>query len=373
MGFLKFYLLFSLLVSHSLILNAQALDKVEELPKSKTLLGRDFKSGFGINALTLFKHKNHHYQHEDHGDHGGHSGHEGFSLQELEFHFSSEVDAYLRANVALGLHSEEGGGSHSHNVKLDIEEVIFETLFIPSVTLYFGKMNTRFGKMNFVHTHALPFITRSFLQQSMFGEEALSEVGVGLSFLAPLPWFSEVFFQAFQPTNEVVFHESERGLAYSLKFKNFWDLSSSTTIEWGQSALYFQHDQGHSFLWGSDLTLKWQRFVNGKPRELVLSSEFISKNLKAMDHEKSYGLNNWARYQFLEKWFLQAQYEFVNSKEDSILETQQTYSALLAFKLSEYTLLRLQFDHETHSDGDSGQSILLQANISLGSHPAHEY
>lgn len=60
-----------------------------------TSRGNKFNPAIGLNALTLYQ-NNSRTSEED-----------GFALQEIELQFSSDVDAYFRAEATIGLHQEE--------------------------------------------------------------------------------------------------------------------------------------------------------------------------------------------------------------------------------------------------------------------------
>jgi len=324
--------------------------------------GNSFNPSIGINALMLYKNGS-----EDIDE-------DGFSLQELELQFTSDVDAYFRAEARIALHQEESSeGGHSHEFNVDPEEVFVETISIPKFTLKAGKFYANFGKYNMVHTHALPFIYKGKVQETMFGHEGLSEVGLGASVLAPLSWFSEFSFQILQPTNEDLFVESHHSISYVLKSKNLWDLSDSLTIEWGLSGLYFSHQENikeETQLYGSDLTLKWKPTQSSNHSSFMWSTEFIHKERKGSISQKDQGLTSFIRYQLASKWYAQAQYEHLDL-EDS--QNVNAYTGLLAFIPTEFSSVRVQFDSIHEKDAKAQKRISLQLNTSIGAHPAHVY
>ncbi len=330
--------------------------------------GNKFNPAIGVNALTLYKNGSR----NDVDD--------GISLQEVELQFSSDVDAYFRAEATIGIHQEEGQeGSHSHEFKVEPEEVFVETLSIPNITLKIGKFYANFGKYNGVHSHALPFIYRGIVQEEMFGDEGLAEAGLGVSFLAPTNWFSEVSLQAIQPTNETLFVDSHRAMAYVLKWKNLWDLSDAMTLEWGLSALNFSnHTHGSSLedktnLYGTDLTLKWRPTKGGKFSSFMWSTEFIHKDISGSNNDKNGGITSFLRYQLTQRWYAQAQYEFLGLGKNDEEKDKNVYSALIAYIPTEFSSIRAQYD-SIHDGMDKPiKRLSLQLNISIGAHPAHVY
>jgi len=359
-------ILITMILLGSLSVNAQSLSQMSR--------GNKFNPAIGLNALTLYRNGSRDIEND------------GFSLQEIELQFSSDVDAYFRAEATIALHqehSEEEEGSeeeHSHDFKIEPEEVFVETISIPNFTIKLGKFYANFGKYNATHSHALPFIYRGKVQEDMFGEEGLAEVGLGVSFLAPTSWFSEVSVQALQPTNEDLFGDSHHSMAYVLKWKNLWDLSDDLTLEWGISGLSFSnhsHDsssEDKTSLYGTDLTFKWRPIKDGKSSSFMWSTEFIHKNDKSGDeHDKNGGITSFVRYQMAQRWYAQAQYEFLGLGKDEQKKDVNSYTALLAFIPTEFSSVRAQYD-SIHDGADKPENrISLQLNISIGAHPAHVY
>ncbi len=356
---MKITLLITLLIT-SMAANGQSLSSLSR--------GNKFNPAIGLNALTLFKNGS-----RD-------SDQDGFSIQELELQFSSDVDAYFRAEATIGLHQEESEDSeHSHEFKVEPEEIFVETISLSKVTIKIGKFYADFGKYNSVHSHALPFIYRGKVQESMFGEEGLAEVGLGASFLAPLGWFSEISVQGLQPTNETVFVDSHHKTAYLLKWKNLWDLSDSMTLEVGVSGLAFSNHSHETnvdektSMYGSDFTFKWRPVKDGKSSSFVWSTEFIHRNKSGSTNDKNGGVTSFFRYQMSERWYTQLQYEFLGIGKDKSVNDLNAYSALVAFIPTEFSSIRLQYD-SIHNAGDKPEKkITLQLNTSLGAHPAHVY
>lgn len=335
---------------------------------SQNSRGSKFNPDIGLNALTLFKNS------------AKDSEEDGFSLQEVELQFSSDVDAYFRAEATLAIHEEHDTGStHDHEYKIDPEEVFVETISIPGLTIKAGRFLVGFGKYNVYHTHALPFIYRAKLQETMFGEEALSEAGIGLSALIPAGWFSEITVQAIQPTKDTLFVDSHHQPAYVLKWKNLWDLGDSATIEWGASGLLFNaHDHGSTIedktsLLGTDITFKWRPTKGGKSASFIWSNEFIHIDQAGSNTTKNGGLTSFMRYQLAERWHVGAQYEFIGFGKNEGTKDTNAYTGLVAYTPTEFSQVRAQYDTIHDGGSEPEKRISLQLNISIGAHPAHQY
>lgn len=334
---------------------------------SQTSRGNKFNPDIGVNVLSLFKNS------------AVDSEEDGFSLQEVEMQFSSDVDAYFRAEVMLGLHQEHGTSGHTHEYKIEPEEAFIETLSIPGLTVKVGKFYVGFGKYNAFHSHALPFIYKGKVQETMFGEENLSESGISFSSLVPVGWFSEITAQAVQPTNDTLFVDSHHQPAYIVKWKNLWELNDSSTLEWGASGLLFSaHDHSSSAeektnLLGTDLTYKWRPTKNGKSSSFIWSNEFIHKDRAGSNTTKNAGVTSFMRYQLAERWHVGAQYEYLGFTKNAGTKDTNTYAGLIAYVPTEFSQIRAQYDNIHDGSLKAEKRISLQFNISIGAHPAHQY
>ena len=132
--------------------------------------------------------------------------------------------------------------------------------------------------------------------------------GARLAWLAPLPWFSEVYFgvqnangetMASFLANDEFFEERPVGgrpfvdreprsledLVYSGRWVNSWDLSDEITTKMGLSGLYGPNatgPNGQTWIYGADLKLKWRPVNNfrGWPF-LLLETEIMKRDYRA--------------------------------------------------------------------------------------------
>lgn len=335
--------------------------------------GNQFNPATGLNATMLMR-KSENDTEQD-----------GFLLQGVELQFNSDVDAYFRAQVVIGVHPEihdhdedEESGEEEHNLyEIHPEEAYIETTSIPSVTFKAGKFLSQFGKYNAIHLHALPFVYRGVVQSETFGAEGFSAPGLSASFLVPVGWYSELTLEALQSDNESLFEKSSNATVYVAKIKNLWELNDETTIEWGLSGLnyeiasYGDNEKETSKLFGSDLTIKWRPTKNGRSSSAMWSTEFIQKQRSGTTDSDNGGITSFLRYQLKQRWFTQAQYEFYGINKSQGEESIHAYSALLGFIPSEFSAIRLQLDRLAGDEDDS--RVSLQFNMSIGAHPAHSY
>ncbi len=303
--------------------------------------------------------------------------HNGFNFQEAEFQFTADVDPYWRANFILGI--DRNGEAELEEGYVTSEQLPYD-LLPRNTSLKLGKFFGGFGKHNLLHAHQFPFIDSPLINQSVFGSEGLKEPGAGVSYLLPTPWFSELTFQGLAGENESLFRfseEAKRRGAYLGHWKNFFDLTDSTTLEVGQSYVAGRNsDAGHrlSQSVGFDLTMKWRPLQRATERALIWQSEYIySRQDRDRDSRtRGGGLYSSLQYQFARRWWIQGRYDFVGApKFDD--GRKHRWTTLLAFAPSEFSAVRLQHSYTTQERGSPVNQLLLQLNFTIGSHPAHQY
>lgn len=301
----------------------------------------------------------------------------GFFLDETELQFASDIDAYLRGNVIFAIHRENDEWA------IEPEEAYVESLSLPVTTLKVGKFKTVLGKYNTIHAHARPFVDNQLISEALLGDEGLNGEGLSASVLIPAKWFSEFTLQAVSPNVDPFKSTSPNGNATIAHFKNLWDLTDDLTMEWGLSGARGNNNvDKHTAIYGTDLTFKWRPSTGGKYSAIVWSSEFLGgkTNVNPDGTDNQEGIKTKGGYTFLQwqaaqRWWLQARTEYVDSVDETtgVRNVQRKNSALVAFLPTEFTSLRLQYDHLDEMVEKPENRVLLQLNISMGAHPAHSY
>src|SRR5262245_42932025 len=123
-------------------------------------------------------------------------------LDEAEMSFQAIVDPYARADFFLSA-SPDG---------LEVEEGYITFTSLPGkLLLKTGKMRAQFGKVNTLHTHAMPTADRPLVTDNLVGgEEGLSDAGMSLSHLILNPaLFLEVTGEVYQG-DSAVFQSTQR-------------------------------------------------------------------------------------------------------------------------------------------------------------------
>ena len=335
----------------------------QDAASTATGISRSFNPAISANGLFLAA-----YDSEDGaGLKPGHGfGSEtGMRVQEVEMQISAFVDPYLKADLIFALPGGE---------EIELEEGFVTTQGLPlPLTVKVGKFFADLGRHNLLHAHQFPFLDAPLVHQRLLGDEGLNEAGIGVSLLLPTPWFTEVSGQVFDGDNELFASEDGEDLLYVGHLRNFVDMGESATLELGGSfaAGNNRFDKLTSVV-GGDLTLKWRSLRRSRGRGLIWQSEYLySRQNLAGDTKREGGLYSLVQFQFARRWWIQGRYDlFGLPKEDGARVHRG--SALLAFVPSEFSALRLQYNH-LEEDGKGVNQLFAQLNFTIGSHPAHRY
>ncbi len=296
---------------------------------------------------------------------------DGFKLREVEVQFSADVDSYFTASALIALENEDG------EFGVNPEEVYAQTINIPNISLFVGKMKMPFGKHNQLHAHAFPFIDRPLINLEILGEEGLTDTGMGISWMLPISWFSEFTFFLVQGSTEELFGSKNKGSKVVVsRWKNLWDLNDATTLEWGVSFADGPNRSGrHTTIYGSDLTLKWQPTKWGKYRSFEWLLEFMgTKNRTLNSQGEIAGFVTHFRYKFKQRWWVQYRYDYLGLERERDASVIQRHTALISFFPSEFSGIQLQVEELNSGYRDQDEKrVALQFNMSLGAHPAHAY
>lgn len=297
----------------------------------------------------------------------------GMGIQEVELQFISNVDPYFKANLIAAMEGGEG---------IEIEEGYLQPFWQPvGFSFRVGKLKGAFGRENWKHTHALPFVDRSLILPAVFGGEGFGEFGVEASWLAPTPWYLLFTAQALDGENE--FFASERGddLVYLGAMSSLFDLNDDTTLEVGGSGTWGNDANGTAASTaGGHVYVKWRPARYATTRGLTLVGEWLYANKKNPDPDPGLprSFNVGGGYGFLEarvsrRFYLAGRFDYLGEpEEDSGVTTR--ISAIVAFAPTEFSAIRIQGSETRPPFGeDPIQEAFLQLNFTLGAHPAHTY
>jgi hypothetical protein len=223
---------------------------------------------------------------------GGHDPNQrGFTVQGIEAAFSGAVDPYFRGNANLIFSIDSEGESF-----VELEEAWLETMSLPgNFQIRGGQFFSEFGRENTLHPHARAFVDSSLANARLLGPEGLRNPGMRLSWLAPTPFYSEIFLGVQNSSGATASSfrgagnhghggaEEEAGLPFAFRhlendrgIRNWddllftpryavsWDLTPNQTVLVGSSAAFGPNNSGEAGqetrteIYGVDLTWKWK-------------------------------------------------------------------------------------------------------------------
>lgn len=357
---------------------------------------------------------------------GGEAGlpSKGFGLGHSELVFSANVDDkfYGRMTAALAEHDGE--------TEFELEEAFIETLALPfNLKAKAGKFFSGLGYLNNIHDHAHDFSDRPLVYDAMVGGH-LGDTGLQLSWVAPTEFYLQFGLEhgtgASYPSGGN--SDNNHSYAFFTKTGGDWGVSSSWQVGLSHYQTSFDvreagaHDHGHGGgatvdnelkngeldIQAIDFVYKWAPNGNNKQRNFKFQFEYFIRNEEgavefvegANSAEADYdgeqtGFYVQAVYQFMPAWRVGVRFDqleadnkftnFVNGgvdldefKEESGLGHDgagkpKRESIMMDYSPSHFSRIRLQFNQLDNGHDKKENIVMLQYQMSLGSHGAHTF
>ncbi|MFH0789444.1 MAG: hypothetical protein V2B13_17780 [Pseudomonadota bacterium] len=341
----------------------------------------------------------------------------GFNLNYGELSIYSPVDPYFDLTATIPF-TESG---------VELEEAYFRTKSLPwGFQVKGGKFRSSFGRLNVQHEHVWDFADAPLVNRAFFGEDGLVEKGGQLNWLAPTPFYLLLGAEVLQGENTASFGTNAIGLEKNGRvfakdgaqqpnlmvsyIKSSVDIGSLSLLgglsyAQGQTRQNFtngsnpQMAYGDAKIYGLDLTAKyfidsyryvsWQNEFMHRQMNLNVATDpalddpsqdlrFFGKDLKQS------GFYSQLVYRFAQRWRIGARYDLLNQNDvynDGVKQDLpgglDRISAMLEFKPTEFSTLRLQFNRDNSlfngTTREPVTGIFLQFNMAIGAHGAHAY
>jgi len=340
---------------------------------------------------------------------GGHDPkNRGVTLQNLELALSGAVDPYLRGDAYLIFQIDEDGES-----AVEVEEAYLTTLALPAgLQVKAGQYFAPFGRLNLQHPHAWEFADQPVVNGRMFGPDGLRGLGAQLSWLLPTPFYAEATLDLQNSNGETAYsfrsvpgeefagRELERvevkspgDLLWLGRLATSFDLTRSLTIVPALSYARGPNATGpdaDTAIAGLDFYAKWRPIANdhGWPFAAV-QLEAMERRYDAAEQTREavllpaeelvdrgvYAQGLWG---FKRRWVAGLRYDWADGRgdtaDDPLRDLRRRWAANLTFYPSEYSKLRLQYNHDRaeHLD-DTVSSLLLQFEFLFGAHGGHKF
>ncbi|MEI6668849.1 MAG: hypothetical protein WCP29_11890 [Acidobacteriota bacterium] len=299
-------------------------------------------------------------------------------LHESEAALQAIVDPYARADFYLSF-GEQG---------VNVEEGFITFPTIPGGLLVkVGKMRAAFGKVNGLHTHALPWADRPLVTRNLVGgEDGINDAGISVARLIPNPWlFLEATGQVFRGDSADVFQSNQRGdLTYLGRLRGYQDLSESTNLDIGASfstghnsaGVFGGLDLGRftTRLVGVDTTLRWKPLQRSIYHSFVARSEFVWSRREQPDGSQSaFGYYVSGDYQLGRRLFAGGRLDrSAHADAAGLIDTGQ--ALVLTYTPSEFSVIRAMYRRTLYARQiQASNEFLMQFQFAIGAHGAHPF
>ena len=338
----------------------------------------------------------------------------GFTLPNAELALDGAVDPYMKgfANIVLKL-------DNNNETEIELEEAFAQSTSLPAnLQGKAGQFFAAFGRINAQHPHAWAFVDAPIISTRMFGPDGLRNVGAQVSWLAPTPFYTELFLGVLNGQGETAFsfrnqsgddtgpdsfmgrptiERTLRGpqdLLYTPRIASSFELTDSQTVVAGLSGAFGPNDTGpHSRteIYGADLYWKW------KPANAKGGFPFVSWQTEGMYRRfgagadrtatppiSSANVDDWGLYSqvlwgFAPRWVLGLRGDYANGNFESFDSTDPfrgerwRISPCLTFFPSEFSKLRIQYNYDRGEYIGVDHSVWVQLEFLLGAHGAHKF
>jgi hypothetical protein len=317
----------------------------------------------------------------------------GFTLQQVEMAFNSAVDPYLRADAFLVLTPG----------KIEVEEAYATTESLPAgFQIKAGQFFTDFGRNNPTHPHSWDFADKPLVLGRYFGGDGLRNPGAEVSWLSPLPWYSELITSvqnsvgdtavSFRPGGQPAVRNLSEAVLMA-RWNNFIpftdELGLNAAVSFLNGANASGTDQSTKIL-GADLYLKYR---GDGLSYFALQAEAL---------ERFYGtpsqtFTDWGWYAQAvyrlggawTRWFIGLRFDQIGPKSAPVITASNTVGGtvtdldtagrwriapVITFYPTEFSKLRLQYDYDSPSNLAPAQQVaILQFEFLIGAHGAHRF
>lgn len=318
----------------------------------------------------------------------------GFFLGESELNANANVDDLFFGNLTASLEERDG------NVDVSLEEAFIQTLAMPyGLQVTAGRFFSAIGYLNAVHAHADDFADRPLAYQAFLADQ-YGDDGLRLTWLAPTPFFLQFGAEGFRGTSYPAQGARHNGVGAKTVFtKVGGDIGEDVSWQgglsyfWGGASSRETGDlpdvfKGSTELGIAHLVVKWAPGGNPVQRNLKFQTEIFREHPHGLfDGDRlvrtSYGLYGQLIYQFLPQWRVGYRYDWMSAGgvsealDGTIVDDQghdaHRHSLMVEYDHSEFSRIRLQFNHDESRPGHPDNQGIVQYTVSMGAHGAHAY
>ena len=325
-----------------------------------------------------------------------------FNLREVELDFRAAVDPFADGVFILSAESEVPG---EYEVGIEEGYAIIKRLPVPvlddpplGLQLKVGRFRPEIGRINVLHLHDLPQMTRPLTTDEWFGEEGY--VGNGLSgrVLLPTPFDEE---SALELVGQILTGggiavadgaaDSPAEVANLRWFRTFGGGAHNIDL-----SLIFHHGRTDpaakkdAFTYSADFLYKWKPLRQGEFQSFVLGGQgFLGERdfTEAIDSDgdgepdslvegsaSPNGYFAFAQYQTTRTTYLGVRWDDTSTITDDELR-RRDIGGYATWYTSEFLRLRLGYEHRFSDleEEDGRNSVFAELNVVIGAHPPEPF
>jgi hypothetical protein len=334
----------------------------------------------------------------------------GFTVPNAEVVLEGTVDPYFKGFSNIVLKLDENG-----ETGIELEEMYFLTTSLPhNLQVKAGQFFTEFGRQNPQHPHAWAFVDQPLALNRMLGAEGLRSQGVRVSWLLPTSFYTEALLtvansaggttHSFRSEESSVIHggiptdrpvDGVRDLLIAPRLATSFDPTGTQTLLMGISGAFGPNNSGpraNTRIVGADVYWKWKSataaqgfpFVSVQTEALARSYEAAPR--LAADESgmtlvgqtlRDRGVYSQLLWGIKPLIVVGLRGDLATGDEDVFAPTPRTdkyrVSPSITWYPSEYSKLRLQYNHGRRPGVRSTHSVWVQYEFLMGSHSAHKF
>ncbi len=339
----------------------------------------------------------------------------GFALRNAELAIDGAVDPYFKgfANIVLKL-------DRNNETEIELEESFLETTSLPAnLQLKAGQYFAAFGRQNAQHPHTWSFVDQPLILGRAFGPEGLRSLGAQLSWLAPTPFYTEVFLSVLdgqggtassfrnpgEPDASGVNRVAGRAaldrplrgagdLVFVPRVASSLELSDTQTVLFGVSGAFGPNSTGadsRTEVYGADVFWKWKPanadkgfpYITWQTEALYRRFDAAADPLAPMplpaETLRDRGFYSQVVYGWTSGWNVGLRGDYVTGNDaavdasDPFRGERYRFSPEVTFFPSEFSKIRLQYNYDHGEFFGTAHSVWMQLEFGLGAHAAHKY
>src|SRR2546426_6152398 len=259
---------------------------------------------------------------------------DNFDPREFEVGFQSALDPYSHTKIFISL--EDG--------HIGLEEGYAYWTGLPGhVRLDLGKYRQQFGELNRWHLHAVPETEYPLAITKFLGDDGLSGTGISLYRAFGGLGTHELTAQVTRSASDSELFGNSGRPTYLVHLLNFWQLSHSTYMQIGGTALYGTDPDSalRTKVGGIEFRLTWRPPLRAMYHELTMRGELlaIQKEVAGTRAAPPGGCNS-LTHKLNQRFILGARYDYVESPDSGVI--RQVVPSLTMWQ-SEWVFLRAQY------------------------------